>query len=243
MTINQTNNNQSACEQLEDLVLRCFEFRFPDELKNSCIFASLNGHTNPSKLSNVKKWENCASFTINDNPAFMMRGSRGYISIVIEDGEAIFLADLQFWSENAIFNSTSNLPSPNEYLTAFYLNIEMMIEEELLNGAEQAIEKLYILVQGTQLDGYLPKPELIDISPKIEQLVLNKFSEFNLIFAEYDFSLEYAGNFMMGSINNHTFEITRTFNGLRMSFDVVVTSNDHLNLSINSGKVAKVIFS
>lgn len=235
MTTNQANNNnQSACESVEASLPLCLELIFNDSLKNSCILASLNGHTNPSKLSNVKKWWDCATFTVNGTPAFMMRGCRGYISMVIEGGEALFLTDIEFWSENAIFNLTSDfLPSPYECLSAFYLNIEMMIETESLEGAEQAMNKLFLLLQATKLDGFLPKPELAQLTPKIEQLVLNKFSDFNLMFAEYDFSIDYGGNFILGCINQHTFEITRQFNGENMRFDVSITSQEHLKPSGN----------
>jgi len=235
---NQTTHMQA---ESENSLPPCLGMIFTEDLKNSDLTASLNGYANPVTLDGAMNWGNCAAFTVNGNPAFMMRGCRGFISMVIEDGEAILLTDIQFWSENAIFNSTSDLPSPYECLTAFYLNIDMMNHHIPQEGAVIAMDKLFTLRQVTRLDGFLPKHELVDITPKIEQMVLNKFTEYNLMFMEYDFSIDYAGNFITGSINKHTFEITRTFNGLAMDFAVFITSNLHLNLSTDSGNHIKLM--
>jgi len=242
MNINQTNIHNSKFDNADTSLPSCLNLVFPDPLKNSCIIASLHGFKDSINVEDIKAWENCAAFTVNGYPAFMMRGYRSYISVVIVDGEAIFISDVQFWSEYAVFNCTSDLPSPNECLMAFYLNIEMMTEKESPQGTEQAIERIFNLLQISRFDGFLPKPELAHITPKIKQLVLNKFMDSQLMFAEHDFHLEYAGCFMEGSINDHTFEITHTFNGLAFSFDVNITSDYHLNLSVESGNLFKINF-
>jgi hypothetical protein len=204
--------------------------------------ASLNGYYNPISLGSMRKWEASASFIVNGNAAFMMRGARGYISVIVLEDKVTFQASDQFWSRNPTDPIIDERVTPKECLMEFRNLVEMMSRENRGEDAERALEHLELLVICAMEEGFLPVHPLDDIAPTIEYLVLQELLKYNIHAIDYDFDVDYGSVFMIGSLNRHQFNIAFKFDGNQAELDVHLISNFHKSSYLQANTVKAVFF-
>lgn len=190
-----------------------------DTVTNSMIFASLHGQFDSMSLTDIERYEDCASFVVNGYQGFMMLSARGEISLVLDEGgEATFNSSDQFWSRNPSYPTHSAMIAPKECIQELYNRVCQRVSKD-----NEAFLKHLFLLSTVSLDdgGYLPLPDKKQIQGLIENLVRSE-----LLFkhglsvidgkAEFDFS----GSFIRGEFGGYQFEITQKFDGNRLEFDV-----------------------
>ncbi len=194
-----------------------------DTVTNSMIFASLHGQFDSMSLTDIERYEDCASFVVNGHQGFMMLSARGEISLVRgEEGIFVFNSSDQFWSRTPDYPTHDVSISPKQCLEEFHSRLAFMNSRVDDWGSNDCIKHVELL-QICALDdgGYLPLPDKEQIEGLIENLVGSElwFKHGRFVVdgkAEFDFS----GSFIRGEFGGYQFAITQKFDGNHLKFDV-----------------------
>lgn len=190
-----------------------------DTVTNSMIFASLHGQFDSMSLTDIERYEDCASFVVNGHQGFMTLSARGEISLVLgESGDVTFNSSDQFWSRDPSYPTHSVMIAPKECIQELYNRVCQRMSKD-----NEAFLKHLFLLSKVCLDdgGYLPLPDKKQIQDLIENLVRRElFYKHGRLILEGEVEFDFSGSFIRGEFGGYQFEITQKFDGNHLEFDV-----------------------